>query len=228
MRLQSSIGYQTVYVQAPEGSFAGSPCPTGYMGTKIWDETGRYQVDVCYPYTPPAAPPPPPPAPVYYNTNTVSPQIQVSPQISPVFQQQFQPTNSPATAGTTQNTTTAAPNQPTVPDRPSYAPPPAYVAPPPPPRQIDYTTPAVVTNQPPPPANLPPPTGSANVAFEVQPTGSPPPLSTLLNNPNIANAADNAPAQTETAPATGKTKLIGIGLAAILLLAVLSSKKRKK
>jgi hypothetical protein len=36
------------------------------------------------------------------NTNTVSPNINVSPQISPVFQQQFQPSNSAATAGTAQ------------------------------------------------------------------------------------------------------------------------------
>jgi hypothetical protein len=40
-------------------------------------------------------------------TNTVNPNINVSPQISPVFQQQFQPSNSAATAGTSQVTPSA-------------------------------------------------------------------------------------------------------------------------
>lgn len=96
-----------------------SPCPNGYVFSRNTSAVSGSPAKTecqCIGVSP-SPPPPPAPAPAPIIRTTVSPQIQVSPQVSPIFQQQFQPTGSPISAGTSQtspavqNPVTQAPAQ---------------------------------------------------------------------------------------------------------------------
>lgn len=246
LQARNSSG-QMGFADAPDGSFVGSSngtCPAGYNSSSAtFNPSGGgfaspFNAFICVPAPQAPVKAPKQAAPKVIVKTTVNPNVNVSPQISPVFQQQFQPSNSPASAGTSQNNSTntaienAEARQRQIQQELELQQLREQLARQ---QQTQNTGAQPVIGTQPPTIQVPTggvtqlPTFSQPPATLNEPDTSfqAPPLSTLLNNPNV-NQVSTAPTGADQTVTQTKPKiwLIGLGLVAAAIMLTAHSKRR--